>query len=130
MRWQPPRPRHYTFVLSLRMATCPLYKLVFIHPPFAALKLPPYPRYLTRSGVGVTLCCPGPVATGSQESPRVVYGPKARIVQNATGSSNRLDPARAAHLIANAAAHGVDEAWIARHPVLAMGESEEYDSAT
>ncbi|GLC37615.1 hypothetical protein PLESTB_001667600 [Pleodorina starrii] len=76
---------------------------------------------LSDTGVGVTLCCPGPVATGSAEAPRVVYGPTGRITQNATGSSNRLDPARAAQLIASAAAHGVDEAWMARHPVLAMG---------
>ncbi|EFJ41781.1 hypothetical protein VOLCADRAFT_83968 [Volvox carteri f. nagariensis] len=76
---------------------------------------------LADTNVGVTICCPGPVATGSEELPRVVYGPAGRIVQNATGSSNRLDPARAAQLIASAAAHGVDEAWIAQHPVLAMG---------
>ena len=52
----------------------------------------------------------------------MVYGANGRIVQNNTGASNRLDPARAAQLIASAAAHGVDEAWIAKHPVLAVGE--------
>ncbi|GIL61662.1 hypothetical protein Vafri_16082, partial [Volvox africanus] len=76
---------------------------------------------LADTGVGVTICCPGPVATGSEETPRVVFGPTGRIVQNATGASNRLNPARAAQLIACAAAHGVDEAWIALHPVLAIG---------
>ncbi len=69
------------------------------------------------------MCCPGPVATGSETTPRVVYGPTGRIVQNATGSSNRNDPARCVEMIANAAAHGVDEAWIAKHPVLGMGAS-------
>ncbi|KAG2484642.1 hypothetical protein HYH03_016595 [Edaphochlamys debaryana] len=76
---------------------------------------------LADTNVHVTICCPGPVATGSAETPRVVYGPNGRIVQNNTGSSNRHDPARTAELIASAAAHGVDEAWIARHPVLAVG---------
>ncbi|GLI66405.1 hypothetical protein VaNZ11_010166 [Volvox africanus] len=76
---------------------------------------------LADTGVGVTICCPGPLATGSEETPRVVFGPTGRIVQNATGASNRLNAARAAQLIACAAAHGVDEAWIALHPVLAMG---------
>lgn len=68
------------------------------------------------------MCCPGPVATGSEATPRVVYGPTGRIVQNATGSPNRNDPARCVEMIANAAAHGVDEAWIAKHPVLGMGK--------
>ncbi|GFR45808.1 hypothetical protein Agub_g7264 [Astrephomene gubernaculifera] len=76
---------------------------------------------LADTGVGVTLCCPGPLATGSEEAPRVVFGPTGRIVQNATGAANRLEPGRAAQLIAAAAAHGLDEVWIARHPVLAVG---------
>ncbi|PNW86961.1 hypothetical protein CHLRE_02g103100v5 [Chlamydomonas reinhardtii] len=94
---------------------------------YAAAKMALYGYFSTLAtevsdtGVGVTMCCPGPVATGSEETPRVVYGANGRIVQNNTGASNRLDPARAAQLIASAAAHGVDEAWIAKHPVLAVG---------
>ncbi|KXZ46596.1 hypothetical protein GPECTOR_42g807 [Gonium pectorale] len=94
---------------------------------YAAAKMALYGYFSTLAtevadtGVRVTICCPGPVATGSEEAPRVVYGPTGRIVQNATGAANRLDPARAAQLIANAAAHGVDEAWMAKHPVLAVG---------
>lgn len=79
------------------------------------------PALWPRRGVRVTMCCPGPVATGSATTPRVVFGPTGQIVKNDTGASNRSDPTRAAQLIANAVAHGVDEAWIARHPVLAMG---------
>lgn len=67
------------------------------------------------------MCCPGPAATGSDETPRVVYGPSGLIKQNHTGAGNRMKPERTAQLIAAAAAHGVDECWIANHPVLAVG---------
>lgn len=72
-------------------------------------------------GVGVTLCCPGPIATGSGDTPRNIFGAQGRIVQNNTGSSNRIAPERCARLIAAAMAHGLDECWIARHPVLVVG---------
>lgn len=51
-----------------------------------------------------------------------LHRPQGRIIQNATGASNRIAPERCARLIAAAMAHGLDEAWIARHPVLAVGE--------
>lgn len=72
--------------------------------------------------VGVTICCPGPMATGSDATPRVIFGATGRIVHNNTGvSSSRMDPGKAALYIAAAALEGLDECWIARHPVLAIG---------
>ncbi|KAL6761352.1 hypothetical protein V8C86DRAFT_2536220 [Haematococcus lacustris] len=77
------------------------------------------------SGVAVTLVCPGPVAA-SPGPPRAVYGPQGLQQQTgaaaATSSADkaRMPAARCVELIAAAAAHGVDEAWISRHPVLAL----------
>lgn len=73
-------------------------------------------------GVGVTICCPGPIGTGSEETPRVIYGAEGLISQHSADTKGRLSPARCAQLIANAMAHGVNECWIAKHPVLAIGE--------
>ena len=36
-------------------------------------------------GVGATVCCPGPLATGLDGKPRVVYGPGGLITQVRTG---------------------------------------------
>ena len=38
-------------------------------------------------GVGATICCPGPLATGGDGKPRLVYGPKGLIQQAATGEA-------------------------------------------
>jgi len=77
------------------------------------------------TGVGVTICCPGPVNTESEGAPRAVYGPTGLITtppsEDAAKSKARMSPERCVELIAAAAAHGVDEAWISRHPVLAAG---------
>eukprot|EP00199_Chlamydomonas_sp_CCMP681_P002667 CAMPEP_0119109782 /NCGR_PEP_ID=MMETSP1180-20130426/23323_1 /TAXON_ID=3052 ORGANISM="Chlamydomonas cf sp, Strain CCMP681" /NCGR_SAMPLE_ID=MMETSP1180 /ASSEMBLY_ACC=CAM_ASM_000741 /LENGTH=342 /DNA_ID=CAMNT_0007095743 /DNA_START=116 /DNA_END=1144 /DNA_ORIENTATION=+ len=73
------------------------------------------------SGVGVTICCPGPVAALPGAAPRAVYGPTGLISQaGEKSSSGRMAPQRYVELVAAAAAHGVDEAWIAKHPVLAI----------
>ena len=75
-------------------------------------------------GVGVTLCCPGPVGSGA-DTPveRSVYGPRGWITRteepNARG---KVHPKRYAQLVANAAAHGVDECCIPKDPVLLFGE--------
>lgn len=36
---------------------------------------------LTDRGVGATVCCPGPLATGGDGKPRLVYGPEGLITQ-------------------------------------------------
>ena len=57
-------------------------------------------------GVGATVCCPGPLATGLDGKPRLVYGANGLIMQASTGmSKKRVTPARAAALIARAAYH-------------------------
>lgn len=61
-------------------------------------------------GVGATICCPGPLATGGDGKPRLVYGPRGLIQQAATGmSKKRVATARAADLIARAAYHKLGE---------------------
>lgn len=82
---------------------------------------------LADSGVGATVCCPGPLATGGGGKPRMVYGPNGQIEQAATGmSKNRVSAEKAAELIAAAAYHKLDEAWIAFHPVLLLGYLMQY----
>lgn len=69
----------------------------------------------------MTIVCPGPISTGSPDAPRVVYGAEGLISQPQHGSKGKVSPARCARLVADAAAHGVQEAWIAKHPVLLIG---------
>jgi dehydrogenase/reductase SDR family protein 7 len=82
---------------------------------------------LADTGVGATVCCPGPLATGNDGKPRVVYGANGLIEQANTGmSKKRVSATRAAELIAAAAYYKLDEAWIAFHPVLLMGYLMQY----
>ncbi|EFN55180.1 hypothetical protein CHLNCDRAFT_134329 [Chlorella variabilis] len=82
---------------------------------------------LSDRGVGATVCCPGPLATGLDGKPRVVYGASGLIMQANTGmSKKRVSAGRAAELIARAAYHGLDECWIAYHPVLLLGYLMQY----
>jgi dehydrogenase/reductase SDR family protein 7 len=82
---------------------------------------------LADTGVGATVCCPGPLATGKDGKPRVVYGANGLIEQANTGmSKKRVSAARAAELIAAAAYYKLDETWIAFHPVLLMGYLMQY----
>ena len=75
--------------------------------------------------VGITICCPGPVGSGSDVPvERSVYGPEGMITRTEEPrAKGKVHPKRYAQLVANAAAHGVDECWIAKHPVLLVGES-------
>lgn len=74
-------------------------------------------------GIGVTIVCPGPVALPVGEaSTRSLYGPKGPIQRQEVPDSKRMPASRAALLIANAMAAGVSECWLARQPVLLMGE--------
>lgn len=75
--------------------------------------------------MGVTICCPGPVAALIPGSPRMVWGAKEMILAPIARSSSKMPLRRCVSLIATAAAHGLEEVWIARHPILAVGESEE-----
>jgi len=80
-------------------------------------------------GVDVTLCCPGPIATGADGAPRNIFGAAGRIVHNNTGAAQRIAPGRAAALVIAAMAHGLDECWIARQPVLGVGYLWQYAPA-
>jgi dehydrogenase/reductase SDR family protein 7 len=77
------------------------------------------------SPVRVTIACPGPIATGTVDKPRVIFGADGVQAPPAPGApkrskKGRLDPGRCAELVLAAAGHGVDEAWLSRHPVLLL----------
>lgn len=55
-------------------------------------------------------------------SARSLYGPKGPIQRHEVPDSKRMPASRAAVLIANAMAAGVAECWLAKQPVLLMGE--------
>jgi NAD(P)-dependent dehydrogenase (short-subunit alcohol dehydrogenase family) len=77
---------------------------------------------LVARGIGVTVICPGPVGSTS-DTPRMLFGPKGKISRLEQQDKRRMAPARAVQLMANAMAAGVEEAWLAKQPVLTMGES-------
>lgn len=73
----------------------------------------------------VTIACPGPIATGTDDKPRVIFGADGVQAPPTPGApkrskKGRLDPGRCAELVLAAAHHGVDEAWLSRHPVLLL----------
>lgn len=71
----------------------------------------------------MTIVCPGPVAPNAGEgTTRSLYGPKGPIQRQEVPDSKRMPAPRAVELIANAMAAGVAECWLARQPVLTMGE--------
>lgn len=73
----------------------------------------------------MTLACPGPIATGAEGTPRNVFSAEGLTAKHEArgGAKKRLPPPRVAELIARAAYNRADVAWIARHPVLLLGES-------
>ena len=75
-------------------------------------------------GVTVTIACPGPVATGTLDTPRNVFSSEGLTAKHEErgGAKKRLAPARVAALIARAAYNRLDVCWIAKHPVLLLGE--------
>ena len=75
-------------------------------------------------GVMVTIACPGPVATGTLDTPRNVFSSEGLTAKHEErgGAKKRLPPARVAALIARAAYNRLDVCWIAKHPVLLLGE--------
>ncbi|CAG9465525.1 unnamed protein product [Pedinophyceae sp. YPF-701] len=79
---------------------------------------------LADRNIRVTLACPGPIGTGTESNPRTVFGKDGvtMVQSGGTGmSKSRLTPPRAAQLIVAAAAAGMDEVWLAKNPVLAIG---------
>ncbi len=73
-------------------------------------------------GLGVTVCCLGPITTGTPGQPRYVYG--ASSLEPTTDSTKgRLTVDAAAAWVAAAAHHGVDRTWISKQPVLSLGET-------
>lgn len=80
-------------------------------------------QYICR-GVLVTMCHPGPIATGAKGQVRSLYGSEGllRAPEPEAESGKRLDPGRVAELIIRATYHGLDSCWIAKHPVLLLGE--------
>ena len=88
---------------------------------------------LAGSGVGVTVVCPGPVATGAPGQPRVTFGATLGTSALGGGKSDaaghhaagtpekaRLSLREATAWTLAAGAHGVREAWVARHPILLL----------
>lgn len=92
---------------------------------------------LAQRNVRVTLLCPGPCATGAPGQARLTFGASLAASQLDAASANAAQPAltaaeatrdararmavpRCVRLALAAAAHGVGEAWLARHPVLAL----------
>lgn len=54
---------------------------------------------------------------------RSVFGPEGMIKRvEEPKPKGKVSPARYAQLVANAAVFGMDECWIAKHPVLLVGE--------
>uniref|UniRef100_A0A383WEJ1 Ketoreductase domain-containing protein n=1 Tax=Tetradesmus obliquus TaxID=3088 RepID=A0A383WEJ1_TETOB len=76
-------------------------------------------------GISVTVICPGPVGSSS-DTPRVLFGPKGKISRLEQQDKRRMAPARAVQLMANAMAAGVEEAWLAKQPVLTMAYLMQY----
>lgn len=76
-------------------------------------------------GVTVTIACPGPIATGTEGTPRNVFSAEGLTAKHEErgGAKKRLSPPRVAELIARAAYNRLDTCWIARHPVLLLGGS-------
>lgn len=71
----------------------------------------------------MTIACPGPIATGTEGTPRNMFGAEALTAKHEErgGARKRLVPPRVAELIARAAYNRADVTWIARHPVLLLG---------
>lgn len=80
---------------------------------------------LCDSGIKVTVCCPGPIATGSNEQPRVIFGAdgilKNHVQTGAPGKRMRVE--RAVELISRAIRHNLPICWIVQHPILLMGKT-------
>lgn len=71
------------------------------------------------------MCCPGALATGGKDEPRVVFGADGLIDStktSSTGKSKKMDLDRAVLLIATATRHNLPECWITNQPILLLGK--------
>lgn len=75
--------------------------------------------------MGVTLVCPGPIAG---DDTRSVFGAHGKFIKDEknAGHAKKVSTERCCDLVCRAAAFGVQEAWIARHPVLFVGYLAQY----
>ncbi|KAK9812257.1 hypothetical protein WJX73_008262 [Symbiochloris irregularis] len=80
---------------------------------------------LSGRGVGVTICCPGPIA-GQPGVDRAIYGPQGLVTASWPRSSSHMKPQAVAELILRAAHHKVSLCWIAKHPVLLIAYINQY----
>ena len=76
-------------------------------------------------GLGVTVACPGPIAGAAE---RTVFGATGKVqkIESVESNKKKVPDWRCCQLICDAAAHNVPEAWIARHPVLAIAYLMQY----
>ena len=72
----------------------------------------------------MTLCHPGPIATGTEGQPRCLYGPKGPITHSDPPASTkgRQSTKRVAALVLQAAYNNVESCWICQHPILVTGQ--------
>ncbi|KAK9861783.1 hypothetical protein WJX84_007658 [Apatococcus fuscideae] len=77
---------------------------------------------LADRGIGVTICCPGPIAATQEGQMRAVWGAQGLTSKPAqVGSGSRQHSSRVASLIGTATYHGLQECWISKHPILILG---------
>lgn len=81
--------------------------------------------FIVPSVIKVTVCCPGPIATGTEEQPRVIFGAEGILTESVqTGrSGKRMSIDRAVELISTAIKHNLPECWIVGHPILLVGKT-------
>jgi dehydrogenase/reductase SDR family member 7 len=123
----PPRPIRRVVAVCSAAAVCPSPGEAVYSGAKAALLgyLRSLASEVADSPVRVTIALPGPIATGTDDKPRVIFGASGVQAPPAPGApkrskKGRLDPGRCADLVLAAAAHGRDEAWLSRHPVLLL----------
>lgn len=76
------------------------------------------------SAIKVTVCCPGPIATGTKDQPRVIFGTEGILRDSAVQTGvpgGRMAVDRAVELISRAVKHDLPVSWIVGHPLLLMG---------
>jgi len=79
-------------------------------------------------GITVTMCHPGPIATGVAGQVRSLYGSGGLLteVEDQAKVKQRQSPQRVATLVLMAAYHNLDTCWIAQHPVLLLAYLVQY----
>ena len=75
-------------------------------------------------GITVSMCHPGPIATGTVGQVRSLYGSDGLLteLEDQAKVKQRQSPQRVAQLILRAVYHELDSCWISQHPVLLLGK--------